>query len=422
MPGLYNGYQLNLIDSISISESPEFSESGKLKKYLFNVSVKGKILASVSSTLTEKHTYLSNQSQALSAAFSQAATDTKKPFEVFGRNGFQGFKCFPRIKGLTINEGIWSDYVEYNIEMEADIFHFAGNIVGSEVTSDIDETWSIEINDEDKRFTKVKHTISAKGKETESSLGWVKAKEQVDKRVASILPSDISAAVGKTLINPHNKKTSYRTNVSTGESSCDIEISYHSPIGNPTNAYATHDQNKGEKYGSESFRKFITIDGTINGLAPIGGSNRYSSANALWGAVQNQIESEFAAKTILSSSISHDVPKGIINYSYEIEDYPKPSEGYKSKKVFISQMGPLANPPELYVIHQTIAGGGGPIFQKIDSKKVKTKTVTIEAIGKNIGNLDTLQYKPANSIIESDSIQDTPSTGKKTRTTTFIWV
>ena len=417
MPAIYNGASYNPIQSFSVSQQAEFLPSGKLKKYLFNISVKGKIVPSSSLTPAERHTFIINQVLSMTSAFSVSATDTKKTFEVQSRNGSAPFKCVPRIKSLTFEPGPWVDYADYNIELESDSYSYGTLTVSSNsVPNELDDIWTIEINDEDKKFFKVIHKISAKGNDDDVQKGWEKAKAAVDSKINAVIPNDIAASSGKTLQNAHNKKKSYRLNKLNGEASADVEITYHNPIGTSTN-FAVHDQTLMDKENSDSARKIFGVEGTITGLGANESTDRYSPASALWSTVKAQIEGQYSAKIILSKSESHDKTKGIINYSYEIEDYNKPN-----KRTSIGEMGDLANPPKLYVIHQTIYGTDGPLFQDIGTKKVHTKTVTMEIVSKEDEELDTLQYQPADSIIDSDSVQRSLTNGKQTRTTTFIWV
>lgn len=424
MPAIYKGLTLNPIQSVSISEQTEFLSSGKLKKYLFNISVKGKIVAPQNLSITAKHNYILSQQSAIISAYSVSGTNSSDYFEVQPRNGSGSFRCVPRIKSVNFEEGVWVDFSDFTIEMEADSFIFNGVKVPAtdELNLDLDESWSVEINDEDKRFRKVTHRISAKCKDTSQQAGWQKAKAAVDSKINATIPNDIASASGATLQNPHNRKKTYKLNKLNGEVSADIEVSYHSPLGSPSASYATHEQTRSEKQGSDSARKTFSVEGTVTGLAALGSTNRYSPANSLWSTIKASIEAEYSAKIISSSSETHDQVKGTISYSYEIEDYNKPSDGLKSKRVTITEMGALANPPKLYVLHQTITGGGGPLFQDIGTKKIKTKTVVIDAVASSDVNLDTLQYQPTGSIIESDSVQRNLAVGKKTRTTTFIWV
>ena len=422
MPAIFNGLQLNPIQSVSVSQQTEFLSSGKLEKYLFNISVKGKIVASQSATTAAKHAYILAQQQTINSTCAYSSDSETKDFSFTSRNGTGTFSCSGRIKSVSFDEGIWVDYSDYSIEMEADSFIYNGvKVPAADVVNlNFDESWTVEVNDEDKRFTKVSHKISAKCKDSIDGAGWIKAKAKVDANIASTIPSDISGATSGTFSNPHNKKLSYRVNITNGEVSADIELSYHNPATGES-ALATHEQTITEKSDSNSFRGTTSISGTIAGLNG-GSGDRYGSASGLWETVKAALIATYAAITIVSTSESHDEVKGIINYDYQVEDYPKPTDGSKSKKVNITEMGALADPPDIYVIHQTIYGGGGPLFQDIGIKKVHTKTVTIEAVSLTSATLDTLEYAPdTDYIIESDNIQKNLAAGKTTRTTVFIW-
>lgn len=427
MPAIFNGLQLNPIQSVGISEQTEYLSSGKLKKYLFNISVKGKIVASQSLKTPSKHADILRQQKEINDVCKYSSDDETKDFSFTSRNGTGTFSCSGRIKSVSFDEGIWVDYADYSIEMEADSFVYNGIKVpdGDAINLDFDESWNVEINDEDTRFTKVSHKLSAKCKDVKTEAGWEsgwkKSKQKIDSKIGSLIPEDIKGASGGIFNNPHNKKISYRVNILNGEASADVELSYHNPA-NGESALATHEQTITEKHDSNSFRGTSSISGTITGLN--GGNNdRYGPASSLWEIVKSQIDEDYSDILILSSSQSHDKVKGVITYDYEIEDYPRPTDGSKIKKVNITEMGDLASPPNTYVIHQTIYGGEGPLFQDISIKKVNTKTVTIEVISDSDVELDTEEYAPSvdNYIIESDNVQKNLSAGKKTRTTVFIW-
>ena len=426
MPATFNGLQLDPIQSVSVSQQTEFLSSGKLEKYLFNISVKGKIVASQSARTATKHSYVLGQIGTIKQACSYSSDSETKDFSFTSKNGTGTFSCSGRIKSFSCDEGIWVDFADYSIEMEADSFTYNGVKVpaANQINLNFDQSWTVELNEEDKRFTKVSHKISAKCKDIKDGTGWVagwkKAKAKVDENIASTIPADISGATSGTFSNAHNKKVSYRVNISTGEVSADVELSYHSPA-TGEDALATHEQTITQKSDSNSFRGTTSISGTIAGLNG-GGGDRYGPASGLWTTVKAALITTYAAITIVSTSESHDEVKGIISYDYQVEDYPKPTDGSKSRKVNITEMGPEANPPDIYVIHQTIYGGGGPLFQDIGIKKVHTKTVTIEAVSLTDPTLNTLEYAPgADYIIESDNVQRNIAAGKKTRTTVFIW-
>lgn len=427
MPAIIDGLQLDPIQSVSVSQQTEFLSSGKLEKYLFNISVKGKIVASQSAKTNTKHTYVLGQLERIKQACSYSSDGQIKDFSFTSKNGTGTFSCSGRIKSFSCDEGVWVDFADYSIEMEADSFTYNGVKVPSknEINLNFDESWTVELNDEDNRFTKVSHKISAKCKDIKNDdgwePGWKKAKAKVDLNVNSLIPLDIKTASGGTFDNPHNRKLSYRINISTNEVSADVELSYHNPATGES-ALATHEQTITEKKDSNSFRGTTSISGTISGLNG-GDNNRYGPASSLWTTVKAALITDYEDITILSTSETHDQVKGIINYDYQIEDYPSPTDGSKSRKVNITEMGPEANPPNTYVTHQTIYGGKGPLFQDINIKKVHTKTVTIEAVSLTEPTLNTEEYAPDvdDYIIESDNIQRNLAAGKTTRTTVFIW-
>ena len=157
MPAIFNGLQLNPIQSVSVSQQTEFLSSGKLEKYLFNISVKGKIVASQSATTAAKHAYILAQQQSINSTCAYSSDSEVKNFSFTSRNGTGTFSCSGRIKSVSFDEGIWVDYSDYSIEMEADSFIYNGVKVpaADQINLNFDESWTVEVNDEDKRFTKV---------------------------------------------------------------------------------------------------------------------------------------------------------------------------------------------------------------------------------------------------------------------------
>lgn len=421
------------IQSFSIAEDVQFYENGKAKLYLFNISVSAKIVASQTLSTENKKAFILARQTAIMTQFKDYSNASAKYFEVQPRDGTAPFKFLPRVKSISFKEDVWVDFCDYTIEMEADEIYIGSLKVPSGTLDplDVDESWSTEYNQEDLRLTKVNHKISAKSKSVGTKSGWQISKDAVTLKINALIPSDIKIASTSistyvaTYATPCNKLISYNVNPNSGEFSAEINLVYHnSTIFNSEldqDAYAYHEQTVTDKSTTESLRESLSIEGTITGLNALSSGDRYAAANVLWGTVKLALDQKYSTLTITSFSETKDLEKGIITYNYEIENMTRPTGGFKSESISVTLFNPKAESLKNYVIHNTIYGTSGPIFQDINTKKVRTMSVTIERIGTE-ATPDTLTgYQPTGSIIESDSINFTAQNKKISRTTTFIW-
>ena len=417
MAGSYNGITIKPIQSVSISETPEYTEGGKTQKYIFSITVSAKYVA------VGNHASIVSFVSGLSALM----VDNGLEFSISGPDGANTIRFKPRVKSVNVKEDIWVDFCDYTIEMEADSIYIGGLLVPTGVVSstETDNTWSIEFDDSEPRFSKISHKLSVKAKSSAVAKGWTIAKAKLETLIAEVVPATITAASGGVFTNPHNKKTSKTLDITNGVATAEINISYHNKdfydLTLPQDAYAYHDQTVTEKIDSNSLREVLSIEGTITGLKQDPGGNRYSAASVLWGKVKTTLDALYATLVISSRSLSEDQVKGIINYSYEVQNKKKPSGAFLSETINITYQGTLAAPPKVIVIHNTITGGAGPIFQDIDTKKARSMTITIERVGTDEAPDTLTAYRPTNSEIESDVITFTAASKKISRTTTFIW-
>lgn len=415
------------IQSFSISEDVQFHENGKAKLYLFNISISAKIVANQTLSTENKKAFILARQTAIMNQFKDYSNASVKYFEVQPRDATDPFKFLPRVKSINFKEDIWVDFCDYTIEMEADEIYIGSLKVpsGTPNPSDVDESWNTEYNQEDLRLTKVNHKISAKSKSVGNTKGWKISQGIVLEKINSLIPMDIQTPSGATYTgNPCNKLISYNVNPNNGEFSAEVNIVYHNPATFDSvpaqSTYAYHEQTVTDKSTVESLRESLSIEGTITGLSTELNGNRYSAANDLWVTVKEDLDDKYSTLTITSFSETKDLEKGIINYNYEIENMTRPT-GFKSESISITFFNPDANPLKNYVIHNTIYGTSGPIFQDINTNKVRNMSITIERIGTE-ETPDTLTgYQPEGSVIESDSINFTAQNKKISRTTTFMW-
>ena len=116
----FNGISLRPVQSLTINQSSEFSENGKLKKYLFNISISGKIVAAQNITIDNRHEEIKSKVEQLLNAFKNVDANSNTFLDIQSENGAAPIKFIPRIKNVQVQEGTWVDFADYSIDLEAD--------------------------------------------------------------------------------------------------------------------------------------------------------------------------------------------------------------------------------------------------------------------------------------------------------------
>lgn len=431
----YGGLSLNPVENLSINQTSDFAENGRLKRYLFSISVSGKIIADRNLSINAKHNQIKAKAQAILAAFKNVDSTSNTFFDIQSNSGSSPpIKFIPRVRSVKIEEGIWVEYANYSLELEADeIFIGSTKIPVENLSEHIlekDDNWSINYSDEDTKFITVNHTIFAKAKDTISKKGWQISKNFVTQQLnlfGNFIPSDIDSATGEYINTKPlvNKKIKYDVSILEGSASAEVELTFHRPLSNPSQSnLASHEQTVTINETRETLIATKTIEGTITGLLNISnnestGLHRYNNASYLWNFIKNQIEIDNSGYSLSNKNLTFDKIKGIINYTYEYGLVSK-NPNVKSENITITD-GEGVN---VVVVHDAInLNGDGPIFQNLNTKKVKTRTVNIDIVSPTYIIPETSIYIPSvNAILESDSIQHSPNTGKISRTTSWVWV
>lgn len=204
MPVLYGQQGQEKIISpapfVSIGTQIERFDDGRVKRYLFNIALKGRMLVakggllSAAGTSTNDLITLNNASGTNVGGNSRQANLQQKigqlvalfkpptPLAETARTSLQvtpwdasgatsSIVCYPRVKSIDIPEGPWTDYFEYTINLEADFIKVGTNTIGLDNEDDVgvEEEWNIE-PDENLRTYTLTHTASA-----QATTRWVTA-------------------------------------------------------------------------------------------------------------------------------------------------------------------------------------------------------------------------------------------------------
>lgn len=187
---------------VSIGNQIDRFEDGRVKKYTFTVTLKGRMLAYKGGVLANTSTAdllnQANQAPAVVGPESRQAEIQKKigqlqdlfrpknpltggeaprlqitPWDGSGANST--ISCYPRVKSVDIPEGPFTDFFEYTITLEADFLKVGTNTIGLDNQDDVgvEESWTME-PDEKLRKYKLTHQASA-----QAMTRWVDSANRV---------------------------------------------------------------------------------------------------------------------------------------------------------------------------------------------------------------------------------------------------
>jgi hypothetical protein len=195
MPVLYGQQGQEKIISpapfVSIGTQIDRFEDGRVKRYLFNITLRGRMLVAKGGILDAAGTSTNDLITLNNAAGTNVSGNNRQanlqqkigqlnnlfkpptPLAETARTSLQvtpwdasgatsSIVCYPRLKSIEIPEGPWTDYFEYTINLEADFVKVGMNTLGLDNEDDIgvEEEWNIE-PDENLRTYALTHTASA---------------------------------------------------------------------------------------------------------------------------------------------------------------------------------------------------------------------------------------------------------------------
>lgn len=188
MSSNYDGNAIIPCPFVSIQKEIERSDSGKIRKMVFLVTLRGKLVAHMGSPRSDGSWHTSSgypadetisQDERL-ASFRSKIGALKKLFEVENKwfeiqpyDGSAPIKFRPRVRGIDFAEGNWVEYVDYTIQLETDKIWY-GDIECSGISSSlVEESWQLEISDDSRKIYRLTHNVAAEGKTTYDIAGDV---------------------------------------------------------------------------------------------------------------------------------------------------------------------------------------------------------------------------------------------------------
>lgn len=420
MPVNYDGNGIIPAPFVSIQKEFQKSADGTTRLILYNITVKGKLVAFKGSPNSagefwqqsgyppDDEPQLTNVNQdsldAKIGAMMLLFSTEGKSFEISPWDGAAPIKFNPRIKGIDFAEGQWFNVVDYTIQMEADTVYF-GTIPESADGSDPatiapEETWSTEAADERARTYRLTHSVSASAKRTFdengniTNEGWQNAKTAVLAKLG--LTSSFMTAPGVLDLSGTFAAFNYIRAQTVDEPAGKFSVSEtwlcFDPQSDPDakGFAAIEDFTVTSKVSAENHRTTVSVEGTITGLEIRDNTThaltttRLTNAQGKWAAVQpllfNRAQSLAGITlnpTVLGQQIGTNEINGVITYNFDWDDRPASLfPGALSQTITISDDFPSDVFASLVVLNRSL----GPVLQSIGTVTESKRTLSIEVV------------------------------------------
>lgn len=412
MPVLYDGSKIIPIETADVSRQFNRSEDETIIGKVYNITLKGRILAYKGSptstgtfwtstgyppdeTITSDYRLKSllNKREALDCLFSHDG----RLLEIQPWDGSAPMKCNPRMKGdIQWAPGPWTDYMEFTVQMEAD--HIFNNLNPDcpmefdEKISDAQDEWQFESNENQTTF-RLSHNLSAKGKKTYDVNGvvireaWQEAQAWVQQR----LGIDADRVTASGLVNLPSYYIGY--NYIRGETVGKLNGNYSATenwllsSGNITEEFTVE-----TRTGIENGLTQTSVQGTVTGLESRNNTTWVGPSETKYTAASGQFfyniqpilfsrAQQYAGVTLnpvpTNQTIGRNPPAGTITYNFDYDNRPaQPIDGALSTIITVND--DLQH--DLFAVIPVIGRPTGPVLQDIGTQSEKRRTLTIEVV------------------------------------------
>ena len=472
MPVYYDSQKIIPAPAITISREFTRTDDQQILGTLFNITVKGTLLAYQGSPTSSGTLWTGTGSppnenipsnQRLKSilkkqeAMRRLFKNEGRTFEIQPLDGSQSTKCNPRINNITF-EGTdsynvnWYEKLDYTIELEADClygplmpsgeFGCANNRI-----SGLTEEWTIEFGDIENSF-RLTHNVSAVGKRfydetgTLTQAAWKNARDVVQPRLgisndriyaSGVLNLDTNIYAGYNHVRNEN------VGITTGNYG--VTETWIISSGNYLEDF-TVTTNSDTLNGTTQ----VSIAGTITGLDTRDSNfqkttTKWEAASSRWTTVQPLLFARAAAYSGESlnvaptnSSIGRNPITGVINYTYDYDDRATTCVANavsESINVTDNYAG------DIFAEIPILGRAAGPILQDISTVTSTSRQLSIELVMPKTDTCSVsagLAAKPNTSSIvnsvepsatqvfkQSDSESWDWKTGRYTRNVTWVY-
>jgi hypothetical protein len=483
MPVLYGQQGQEKIISpapfVSIGTQIERFDDGRVKRYLFVITLKGRMLVAKGGLL-DASGVSTNDLLTLNAAGGTNVSGNSRqsnlqqkigqllnlfkppvPLNETARTSLQitpwdasgstsSIVCYPRVKGIDIPEGPWTDFFEYTINLEADFIKVGSNTIGLDNEDDIgvEEEWNIE-PDENLRTYTLTHTASA-----QATTRWVTAQNKMvpgfeiaraavlrktggdesfgDNAIKASNPAgrvkiDNVAAqmsyfgLGDSSIQVYNATRSIQSNETAGRFAVtekwtltDLSVVNPDALGASGSSGlipALEEYTVQMRDNADSAVVTVSVDGTITGLrtstdtAFVSPSIRYDAAKAkmdqLLANNYAHIRTRAAQRTTVTlalkpiqTTIGHNKVAGTITYNLEFSSKPVPGSIPNVRMIDVNYTDNGGT--QTYAAIDVLGRINGPVYQNLGSSTKKTRDITVDL---TISAVDGVAPRPARNTV-----------------------
>lgn len=476
MPVNFLGNRITPAPLVTISRQFQNTEDGTVVGKLYTLTVKGKTMAwrgSPNSSKvfdmtgaglpdenipqTSRLAAIERKQEALRSLFSSA--NEGGLFEIQPLDGTTSISCNPRIVAFDIPEGIWTEYFDWTLTLQADQLYGLGAdedaIIDAYRVSRASNDWSLEPADELGRVWKLTHTVSAQGKKFFKPDGsllkapWQNAQDYVLGAVG--LGLDPSRLLASGVINgsglaAYNYLRAEHTNELAGaysvtETWLAFDMNYQPDTADVT-IPAIEDFTVTTRIAAQDGGLYhVNIDGTIRGLEVRDNSTRTLQSSRFQNAQNKYVAiypSILARASGLAGVVLNPVPLSFVTAQNEINGTYNYQAEFDNRAINLvpgALTETIATTTEgaaqVFAMLPVLGRGAGPVLQDIGTVTAKSVTVSIEAVlkatqlGYNAVEPDTdpivLSFTPTGAFLASDVANWSPRTGRYSRQTKYVY-
>lgn len=444
---LYNGYKISPTPFVNITKTYQTTEDGTQIGTGFQITIIGKCLAFMGSprsgldgtvsstgfggfnnlfwitsgdapTETIPHdsrlSAIFRKEEALRALFAESG----HTLEWQAMDGGPPMKCNPRVINIDFKDGLWYQYFDYTITLEADVIYMNGTSISedafSEYISEAQEDWQLDVDERAEnellpRTYRLTHSVTAKGKRFYDSAGtlvkpaWKQARDYVSSKLG-IDPSIILSS-GVNNLPSYYQGLSQARNESIDELGGRYSVTETWVVASGT---ALEDFTVSLRQSADTGLKTVTIDGTITGLETRDANqqlllSKHHNADYYW---TNTVSPALLSRAQLYTGYSFNINPvtstvgtnpitGTINYSIEYNTRPSNLFPDSKSEVITVTYGQYT---DLFAT-LTVLGRGttGQLLQPLNCAGAKTTTLNMEIVfgGQSYGTGSVADLKNA---------------------------
>lgn len=405
----YDGSRLIPAPFVTITKNFQRSGNGEIIGSTFSIQLIGKLFAYKGSPKSDKTfwtlpDYPADESIAADArlgAIERKIEAIRELFNADGRtlsiqsaDGSTPMTCNPRVINLDFNQGLWYEYIDYNISLEADKIYPVQEDNLSLIT-DASESWNIETDETPEtlgfpRTYRLTHNVSATGKRFFNSGGtlvqepWKNAREWVYPKLG--FDSTFLTSSGVRDLPSYYGGYNHVRSENIDEQGGGYSVTETWIL---TSGTAIEDFNIETQKSIDTGTTQVSVQGTITGLEQRTSGlalvtskydnavTRYNIASGL-ALTRAQSYSGYTLNIIpLQTSVGRNPVTGSINYAYTFDTRPSniiPNS--LSENISITD-----NFDEQVIAVIPILGrAAGPILQNINTKKETTRQLSIDVV------------------------------------------